>query len=1156
VIRLPNHASRWIDDQSPERSETARPEGTASPVPVARPYSLARQPPDNDIALASRESQTGRTRPDERPITMSIHPTSSITARREGTAPSVPVACPYRLSRHQPGNDKAFPSNQCRGVTRLVSATAWIAAGLASVSIFGDVAKLKPKTGLAPFAYTNSTDALPNYVAGAKWGTQTEPIRTMQLPLPPEESLKHIVLPDGFTASLFAAEPDIIKPICLAWDERGRLWIAETIDYPNDLQPVGEGHDRIRICEDTNGDGRADQFTVFADKLSIPTGMCFANGGLIVLESGRTLFLKDANGDDRADERRVLFSGWGMGDTHATASNLRYGPDNWIWGTVGYSGFDGVVGGKPLKFGMGVFRFKPDGSELEFIRSTDNNTWGLGIREDGQVFGSTANRNASWHMPIPNRFYESVGGGSASRLETIADSQAIHPITEKVRQVDQHGMYTAGAGHAIYTARAFPSNFWNRIAFVTEPTGHLIGQFALEPAGAGFAARNLGSFLASDDEWFAPVVAEVGPDGALWVLDWYNYIVQHNPVPVGFRNGKGNAYETRLRDKEHGRIFRIAFTNAAPASFPNLSNATPASLVARLTHHNQLWRMHAQRLLVEHGQRDIVPALLRLLADRNVDEIGLNVGAVHALWTLQGLGAFDDADARAAGAVRAAALDAARRHPSAAVRRAAVSALPHSADAGAALVLSAVLDDPDAPVRLAALLVLAECPETEALGAAVHQFVSRPENAADRWLRDAAISAAARHTSGFLIALLSTSAPPPPGMEDVIRAFSRHAAGRTPADVVHTLTLLPRIAPAASAAFLDGLILGWPEDRNPELSAADREALATAMKSLPGVSRDKLLVLAQRWGLLEAFPDQLAASIESLRTQLATSSLDDTARLNAARNWIRLADQPATLQAVLEAITPQTSPRLATGLIGTLGESKLPEAGRVLVSRWSRFSPAQKRAAVNLLLRRAEWSEVLLESIAAGGVLRTDLGPENWQQLRSHRNPTVATRARELSDGGKTSSTDREEILRKLLPVASQPGDASRGKEVFVANCAVCHRFAGTGAGVGPELTGIAARTKEDVLAEVLDPNRSVEANYRLWNVTMKSGDTFSGRLDSETQTSIELLDLTSQKHTLPRSDIAALESSNLSIMPTGFEALGEKDLAALLAYLAAPAAH
>src|SRR2546422_3609336 len=186
------------------------------------------------------------------------------------------------------------------------------------------------------------------------------------------------------------------------------------------------------------------------------------------------------------------------------------------------------------------------------------------------------------YMHIPNRYYEAVNGWSASRLETIADSQRFYPLTEKVRQVDFHGRYTAGAGSAIYTARNFPKEYWNCVQFVAEPTGHLLGKFHLEARGADFIAHNGRNFAASDDEWTGPVCAEVGPDGALWVSDWYNYIIQHNPTPRGFRTGKGAAYETPLRDKTHGRIYRISCKDAKTAQRMSIDKATPQQLVATL----------------------------------------------------------------------------------------------------------------------------------------------------------------------------------------------------------------------------------------------------------------------------------------------------------------------------------------------------------------------------------------------------------------------------------------------------------------------------------------------------------------------------------------------------------------------------------------------
>src|SRR5439155_3441255 len=242
------------------------------------------------------------------------------------------------------------------------------------------------------------------------------------------------------------------------------------------------------------------------------------------------------------------------------------------------------------------------------------------------------------YMPIPNRYYEQVRGWSPETLGTIADTFLFQPITEKVRQVDQFGGYTAGCGHALYTARNYPQEYWNRVAFVCEPTGHLVGSFVLTPDGSDFHATSPFNLLASDDEWSAPIMAEVGPDGNVWVIDWYNYIVQHNPTPIGFKTGKGAAYETELRDKTHGRIYRVVYDGAKPAEKMTLKDATPEKLVATLTHDNMFWRRHAQRLLVERGKYDVVPALVQLVNDQRLDEIGLNVGAIHALWTLKGRG--------------------------------------------------------------------------------------------------------------------------------------------------------------------------------------------------------------------------------------------------------------------------------------------------------------------------------------------------------------------------------------------------------------------------------------------------------------------------------------------------------------------------------------
>lgn len=662
---------------------------------------------------------------------------------------------------------------------------------------FADQPRMTGKrTDVKPFEYVPAR--VPFYPPAARGGKTGDPLTKMQKPLDPAESMKHFVMPVDFELKLFVSEPQLGgKPICMNWDERGRLWVAVTVDYPNELQPPGRGRDRILICEDTDGDGVADKFTVFADKLSIPTSLTFSQGGVIVHQAPDTLFLKATKGDDVADERRALFSGWGTRDTHAGPSNMQYGLDNWVYGIVGYSGFDGTVGGERQSFRQGFYRFKitppkslpPRGGDLggvklEFLRSTSNNSWGLGFSEDGELFGSTANGNPSMHMAIPNRYYESVRGWSSGVLGMISESARIYPITDKVRQVDHHGNFTAGAGHALYTARAYPSAYWNRTAFVAEPTGHLLATFQVKPDGASYRTRNSWNLLASDDEWSAPIMGEVGPDGNIWVIDWYNFIVQHNPTPPGFKTGKGGAYETDLRDKTHGRIYRLVPKGAKPAAPFSLKGASPEQLVAALRNDNMFWRKHAQRLLVERGQRDVMPALLKLAADPTVDAVGLNPGVIHALWTMHGLGAFDGSDPQAT-----AAAVAALKHASAGVRRNAVQVLPRNAASVRAIVAAGVLRDADAHVRLAALLALADMPPAPDAAPAVVGALRDPLTRADRWLSDAVTSAAAAHADAFLTSLTQQAwqRAPDAALTAIVERVAEHYARGVPSDRVGAL---------------------------------------------------------------------------------------------------------------------------------------------------------------------------------------------------------------------------------------------------------------------------------------------------------------------------------------------------------------------------------
>ncbi len=1014
--------------------------------------------------------------------------------------------------------------------------------------------------GLKPFAYKDAK--IPFYPP--KFGATIAPTK-MQLPLEPAESMRHFVHPTDFELKLFVSEPQIKRPICMNWDERGRLWIAESVDYPNNR---GEGNDRIVICEDTKGTGVADKFTVFADKLSIPTSFVFANGGIVVTQAPHTLFLRSSKGDDVCDERKILFSGWGAGDTHAGPSNLHYGFDNWIYGIVGYSGFNGTVAGEKHKFSQGFFRFKLDGkrnepealatvsvSKLEFLRSTSNNSWGVGFSEEGLLFGSTANGNPSVFMPIPNRYYEKVRGMSASVLPTIAESNQFYPITDKVRQVDYHGGFTAAAGHALYTARTYPKEYWNRVAFVTEPTGHLVATFVLDKKGTNFSAKNSWNLLASDDEWSAPIMAEVGPDGNVWIIDWYNYIVQHNPTPPGFKNGKGNAYETPLRDKTHGRIYRLVMKGegeprAVRPRLLNLKDAKPEELVAALKSDNLFWRKHAQRLLIERGKKDVVPALFKLLADPSVDEAGLNADAMHAVWTLRALGAIKEA--LAADKETAAVLNGIR-HKSAGVRRNTILAMPRDDGIADELITQvSLLEDDDPHVRLATLLTLAELPSHSGRTARVLRAAAQDRrNLADRFLRDGLTMAAAADPQSFLQGEAGDKSPDPAYL-DIVRTVAAHYAATKDSRIDKLLASLPKAHPDYIDAVLDGTLKGMSKSRE----FKDAEQVASALKDVflkvPAASKGKVIRLAKLMNVT-AFDKQVGEITVALLKTAADEKQSDAARLGSAQQLLDLQPDDAKLaEKLLDLITPRSSPQFSVGILEAVGANG--SVGPLLLMRMPIFTPQARSTALRILLSRPESTRQFLDAVEKGKMTLSELPLDQKQALAAHPDAKIAARAKAiLAKGGGLPNADRQKVVEEFLPLLKKTGDVASGKAVFKKNCAICHTHSGEGAKIGPDLSGVAAHTKEHLLIDILDPSRSVEGNFRMYSVETKKGLVITGMLASETKTTIELVDTQAKKLVIERDDIDAIIASTKSLMPDGFEkTLKQEELIDLLEFLTA----
>ncbi|GBD35926.1 hypothetical protein HRbin36_01041 [bacterium HR36] len=731
----------------------------------------------------------------------------------------------------------------------------------------------------------------------------------------------------------------------------------------------------------------------------------------------------------------------------------------------------------------------------------------------------------------------------------IADSARFYPITHKVRQVDFHGSFTAASGHLVYTARTYPKFYWNRVAFVADPTGHLVASLILERQGSSYRSRYGWNLLASDDEWSAPIAAAVGPDGNVWVIDWYSYIVQHNPTPPGFRTGRGNAYETPLRDTKHGRIYRLVQRGTKPGSYPRLLSSQPQTLLRGLQHDNLFWRLHSQRLIVENRCSQLIPDLVALLHDDRVDECDLNVASIHALWSLHGLGALQGNWDELKPSIKKAF-----HHRSYAVRQNAVRVLPSDSRGAQCLAESAVLRDADPAVQKAVLLRIAEMPTNPCLTKHLVDVLGEATWNQDRPLLHAYTVAAAVHIQQWLEFL------PSAGKRDlgdswraVVQRIAEHGARSNDVSNLRALlNVLDKLDSNLQQAILEGWIQGTPNEVRGPLLHADEKRLGLLLTQLPEPSTRLLTMLALRWK--SEIAGEHAGKLKAvLERDLVNTQLNQEMRLRAAHQLAELfPDSREVAQLLLRQMRPQAPPDLVTKLASVI--VKMSAAGILedAVQTYGSLTPAGRKALLNQLFTREDWLMDLLHLTARGALSASDLSLEQRQTLLQHRNQRIAIQARKvLETAGGLPNPDRQKVVESFKETAQRRGDAEAGRKVFQTHCAKCHSYRGEGGKVGPDLTGMAIHSKEHLLVEILDPSRSVEGNYRQYLVATKSGLAISGILVAESRTTIEVLDAEGKTHVIPREHIEEIQASPKSLMPDGFEQqLKPQELADLLEFL------
>jgi len=973
--------------------------------------------------------------------------------------------------------------------------------------------------------------------------------------LSPADSLASIQVADGFQVELIAAEPLIADPIAMEIDESGRLYVAEMPGYPSDLNKTG----RIKLLTDTNGDGLPDKSDVFAEGLTLPGGLMRWKKGLLVVDSPNVLYMEDTDGDNKADIRETVLTGLALSNPQHNANTPVLGLDNWI-----YLAHMGAI---TPKIDM---HFTDEGSEVRFPNQPDapklaKNADGRNIRfkPDTRELETLSGESQYGHTFSPSGhhlctenahhlFHEVVAAKYLRRNPALLVPDATENIPDhgnacevfSITQNPEHqlltdvGVITSACGICWYQGGLFPP-VWNDVVFVCEPTHNLIHADRLSDKGATFTAARVfekKEFLASTDAWFRPVFTYIGPDGALYVVDYYRQIIEHPEWMSEAVNQSGAL--TNGTDK--GRIYRISPKGTPRINWLNMLQIgqTGDAQLCTLIESPNIWhRRTAQRLTLDRKAVNMVPML-----EQTVLHSRVAAAAVHALWTIDGLGKTDPALLRLAmkseaPGVRENVLKIAELH---------LTQYPELETH-----LLALQTDPDPKVRFQLLLTLGNL-HTAAAAAARNAVLTR--DIEDPWVQIAALSAgqsAAVATFEEAIKTFGKGAETPGKKRFFENCAGLIALGKQENDsrAVLQRALQPPQTSAAwwQSAALTGLTEAlqyngyqpFGETEKMRLLACFAEktppALRTAAVALLGVTgmpnggaRDNSLALARK-----VLADTTAA----------------TAFRAAAAQLLGKADPNSLSDQLGKLLSPATPLPLQLAVLGALGPDPEGRTCALLFDHWKKLSPEVRDAAMGYLLSDDARMTKLLDALTQHRLQKGSLSWPRQVQLMNHDQPEIRNRARALLAGPET---DQAAVLQQYKACTEKIGVPARGEAIYQRACASCHQISGQkGSAFGPDLATVRNRQKEFILTDILQPNRSIADGYALWTVQLKNGSSASGVVASETANSITLRDPAGKETTFPRSDVANMEASELSAMPQGLEnGISVAEMADLLAFI------
>ncbi len=979
-------------------------------------------------------------------------------------------------------------------------------------------------------------------------------------PYSPQDALGTFQLPEGYRIELVASEPLITDPVDMAFDPEGLLYVAEMEDYPASGAPGG----RIMLLEDKDQNGHFESGTVFAENLPYVNGVMPWRKGVLVTSAPDILYLEDSTGDGRADIRRVVLTGFALTNPQLRMSSLRYGLNNWIYGAysraAGQRGYPEFTNhGNPLTFPDNPVRDSADiypGNDFRFLPEDFKVEPAGGMSQFGMAFDAAGNRFTVWnnvhlrHVVIDGRYLTRnpwLSPGSA--MASVSDHGDAAPVYSKAKnRLDLHesemGHFTSACGHTVYTGDIFGPDYQGA-AFVCEPVSNLVHADRLTPKGATFTGKRLDDkveFLTSTDSWFRPVNTTVGPDGALYVVDFYRKLVEH-PAWIARADDKGMYTHAGLLQEsdflegnDRGRIYRIAPENYVYSadSRPALKTADTKTLVDHLDHPNLWWRTNAQRLLVERQDSSAISALKKLWSASPSPE-----GKIHTLWTLEGLGQLTDA------LVISALSD---DHPT--VRKQAVLlAERRLSNPRVHDKILSMTQDADDHVQFQVLLTLGERSDPRSLDA-MRQIAE--SHLADPWFRNALLLSAGDNALAWYhtVREFDLSAKEP------ISAFLQILASITGArqDSREISTLVSLLSVEKDSTFqlagLRGLNEGMLQGKGLlKLSSAAQNNLLILIRSPAPRVQDAALEMAEK--------------VRIEKSPAVRSTIDHALKI-ALQN-----DAPADIRAREVRILALDRGQLRTDVFDQLLQPKQPEpvqlaaarvlAGRedtvsmrMLLQRWNVFTPDVREVVENGFTNALKPVSFLLAAVEKGRIEPSWLSRTTRSRLTQHANNDIRMRSEKLL--GTLSDEKREEVVTAFYESTTLAGDPLKGKAVFEKSCSTCHHLEGVGRQIGPDLLSVTNQTRINLLTMILNPNNNISPGYDGYIVDTSDGRTFAGIMGNETATAVVLRTLDGKEQMVARENIRTIRPMSASLMPDGLESgLSVQDVADLLEYLKNP---